>query len=261
MCRIFKCQVCGKVEHVENLHTPPCFRPTEVFRQCQACKNSMGDLKIDPKASSSTKAASDRPVPAKPPVAADQGKRPGLGLFKTLVAGRVRRRLTEVQKDKDQKREQAEAAATAMLKQQKQPQPQPPLSDAAAFGPEDMVLDDAEDNAELQQYLHDEPDEVRHYQTIMQQDDPDAMQLCIDMLESPEQKAEGPSAGKNLTLAEIVAMLPSPSGPPLFDYSKPAPLPDTSSLIDLGDSDDEDLKRYIGIGDDDDDDDDEYCIE
>lgn len=68
-------------------------------------------------------------------------------------------------------------------------------------------------------------------------------------------------ADRNLALAEIVALLPSPSAdrPPVFDYSKPAPAPDTSGLIDLGDSDDEDLKPFIGIGDDDDDDD--YCIE
>lgn len=280
MCPVYKCQTCGKIEHVENHHTPPCFKPTEVFWQCQTCKNPMGDLKIDPKASYA-KAAGDRPVPTKPP-----------------VAGRVCRRLTEVQKGKDQEQEQAEAPATAMLKQQKQKQPQLPLLEAG-FGLDDMVLDNAEDNAELQQHLHNEPDEVRHYQTIIEQDGLDMMQL----LKGPGQQAKGAAAPKPAsnalgegtstlpfnvpqyvadddrekfpnpfsaknpradhisTLPEIVALLPSPSAdrPPAFDYSKPAPPPDTSGLIDFGNSDDEDLKRFIGIGDDDDDDD--YIME
>ncbi|KAK7954235.1 hypothetical protein PG996_015120 [Apiospora saccharicola] len=301
MCRITKCQVC-QIEHAEQLHTPACSKPHVVFRQCQACKDRLGDLKVDPKDSSSARAA-ERPLPAKRPDAnaEDQRKRQGADLFRALVSGRVSRRVTE--KANDQKREQVGAAALAMLSQQEQKQPQPPFSDAA-YGSKDLMLDDAEDNAAMQQYLHDEPDEVRHYETIMQLDDPDLLQRCIDMLESPGREAkreaafkpvnnafgEGTSTlpfnvpqyvagddrdkflepfpaqdpganNKKLTLAEIVALLPSPSPErrPTFDFSKPAPAPDTSGLIDLGDSDDGDLKRFIGIGNDDDDDD--YCIE
>ncbi|KAK8035427.1 hypothetical protein PG993_010422 [Apiospora rasikravindrae] len=52
----------------------------------------------------------------------------------------------------------------------------------------------------------------------------------------------------------IAFMLPEPgSTGTTFDFSKPAPPPDTSGLIQFDDDDDEDLQRYIGIGDDQDD--------
>ncbi|KAK7967693.1 uncharacterized protein PG986_001970 [Apiospora aurea] len=302
MCRVIKCTVCHKVEHHEQLHTPPCATSHEVWMQCQACKDKFGDIQVDPKASSSYQTT--RPVPAKRPAADEAAKRRGADLLKTLVTGRVRRKLTEVQKAKTQSRAQAEAAANAMIwaPQQQQPPPvapQAPSSEKSDFGAQDLVLEDADENAALQQFLQDRPEEVTHYLKIIRQDNPDLLQHILDKLENhgkgkqtsmPQQQRQSSSGnafggddvaslpvnvaldvapddrddfmnpfsdrvpGAELTLAQIAFMLPDPgSNGTTFDFTKPAPPPDTSGLIQFDDDDDEDLQRFIGIGDDDND--------
>ncbi|KAK8136043.1 hypothetical protein PG984_003983 [Apiospora sp. TS-2023a] len=260
--------------------------PQQVYRQCQACKIELGDLGVDPKSSSSSKTAAYRPVPAKRPAAdaASARKRQAATLLMDLTAGRIRRKLPEARKAKGQKRDQATAvAAAAMLKQreediQKQKQPQS-SSTKFSFGYQDF--ENAEENALVEQYLRDEPAELLYYQKIMRQNDPEILQLCLDMIERRMRKVKGapPSpvsalgddinpfsvsvsldvaddsrdefinskdtgAHKNLTVAEINALLPLP--PPrqcYFDWSKPAPAPDMSGHIQLVDDADPGLRE------------------
>ncbi|KAK8058255.1 hypothetical protein PG994_008703 [Apiospora phragmitis] len=274
---------------------PACANPHEFLTQCQECKENLGassSSSIGGKAGPARPVPAMRPSRIGDQPKKRKGAALLKPLLSGHVRRKLTE--IESSKDQKRTQAEA-AATALLKQQQPQPQqPQtPPSLEKSTFDLQDIdtaVLrqyfrDDLEELARYHEIIR--QDDPKYLQQLLDVLEPKPKKqkqkqpaqgttsgevdisslfdnMALDVADDDRDQPRGPfsddmTPGTDLTLAQIIELLPdqepNASRTTKFDYSQPAPAPDTSGLIDLGDSDDEDLQRFIGIGDDDDDDD------